>query len=58
MARPILPTPPITGKAAIRFIEKFERISRGELTEAEMRETERRFERAFGPIKDMADQSG
>lgn len=47
MAKPIALTPPITGKAAIAFNAKADRISRGEITDAERKAAADLFDRAI-----------
>lgn len=51
MAKPIAPTPPITGKAAIAFNAKADRISRGEITAAERKAADELFERVFASYR-------
>ena len=36
MAKPIEPTPPIEGEAALRFWKEHERLNRGEISQAKM----------------------
>jgi hypothetical protein len=51
MAKPIALTPPITGKAAIAFNEKADRISRGEITDAERKAEDELFDRVFASYR-------
>ncbi len=51
MAKPIAPTPPITGKAAIAFNAKADRIARGEITDAERKAAADLFDRVFASYR-------
>lgn len=47
MAKPITPTPPISGKAAVKFNEQVARISRGDISAEERTSADERFARIF-----------
>lgn len=52
MAKPIAPTPPIEGEAAVKFWQEHERMNRGEITEEEMERENKETDEMLAFFKD------